>query len=118
LRIVNLILAVLLLVLIVIAVDPNARQKAVAFVNRLNNQVAVNTSNPDSDDVATPVPTRTPIATAVVQNDNDEVIPNTGDDTTNEPIIQINWDALGAALRRFWDELRNIRIEFRPNTTK
>ena len=117
-RLVNLILAVLLLVLIVIAVDPNARQKAVAVVNRLNHQVAVNTTDDDSDDIATPVSTSTPIPTVVAENDNDEVIPNTGDDTTNEPIIQINWDALGAALRRFWDELRNIRIEFRPKTTK
>ena len=117
-RLVNLILAVLLLVLIVIAVDPNARQKAVAFINRSNNQVVVNTSENDSETVATPVPTRTPIATAVADNDNDEIIPNTGDNNTNEPIVQINWDALGAALRRFWDELRNIKIEFRPNTNR
>ena len=111
-RLVNLILAVLLLILIVIAVDPNARQKALAFVNRSNNQVIVNTS-------ANPAPTSTPVPTAVAKNDSDEIIPNTGgDNENNAPIIQINWDALGAALRRFWDELRNIKIEFRPKTNR
>jgi hypothetical protein len=117
LRLVNLILAVLLLVLIVIAVDPNARQKAVAFVTRLNNEVVVAApSDNDSDQVVIVTSTPSTAATAVAQNDNNKVIPNTGDDETQEqPIIQINWKALGDALRKFWDELRNIKIEFRPN---
>ena len=121
-RLVNLILAVLLLVLIVIAVDPNARQKAVALVNRWNDRVVVNApSDNDSDEVTivTPTPSRTTAATAVADNDNDEIIPNTGSDETKEqPIIQINWTALGDALRKFWDQLRNIKIEFRPNTNR
>lgn len=119
-RLVNLILAVLLLVLIVIAVDPNARQKAVALVNRWNDKVAVNApSDNDSDEVTivTPTPSRAPVATAVANND--KIIPNTGADETHEqPIIQINWTALGDALRKFWDELRNIKIEFRPSTNR
>jgi len=114
-----LILAVLLLVLIVISVDPNARQKAVAFVNRFNDRVVNVPADTDLDNDLTPSPTVTPVATAVADNDSDEIIPNTGDDEANEqPIIQINWDALGAALRKFWDELRNIKIEFKPKPIK
>ncbi|HSJ90062.1 MAG TPA: hypothetical protein VK909_22820 [Anaerolineales bacterium] len=114
-RLINLILAVLLLILIVIAVDPNARQKAVAFVNRLNNGVVVAApSDNDSDEVV--IVTATPSTAATAVANNNKTIPNTGDDETKEqPIIQINWTALGDALRKFWDELRNIRIEFRPN---
>ena len=119
-RLVNLILAVLLLVLIVIAVDPSARQKAIAFVDRLNDRVVVNTtSDHDSDDVATPTPTTTPVSTAVANNDNGKVIPNTGDnDSSEQPIIQINWDALRDALRRFWNSLRNIKIDLNPQDNK
>ena len=119
-RLVNLILAVLVLVLIVIAVDPSARQKAVALVNRWNDKVVVNEpSVTDSDDVRTPSPTLTPVATAVADNDSDEIIPNTGDENTNEqPIIQVNWDALGRALRNFWDSLRNIKIDLNPQNNK
>jgi len=115
LRLINLILAVLLLILIVIAVDPNARQKAVAFVNRLNNSVVVAApSDNDSDEVV--IVTATPSTAATAVADNNKTIPTTADDETKEqPIIQINWTALGDALRKFWDELRNIKIEFRPN---
>jgi hypothetical protein len=109
-----------LLILLVIAVDPSARQKAVALVNRWNEKIVANaSSDQDSDEVVTPTPQLTPAATALANNDNDEIIPNTGDDNSKEqPIIQINWTALGDALRKFWDELRNIKIEFRPNTNR
>jgi len=121
-RLGNLLIALVLLVLLLVIVDPNARQKAVAFVNKLNHTVAVNApsiNDNDSDESATPVPTLTPIPTAVAKNDNNKVIPNTGgDNTTDQPIIQVNWDALNAALRRFWDSLRNIKINLNPATNK
>ena len=120
LRLVNLIIAVLVLVLIVIAVDPNARQKAVALVNRWNDRIVVNEpSVTDEDDVRTPSPTLTPVPTAVAGNDGDEIIPNTGgEDKNQQPIIQVNWDALGQALRNFWDSLRNIKINLNPQNNK
>jgi len=121
-RLGNLLVALLLLVLLLVIVDPNSRQKAVALVNRLNHTVAVNApsiNDNDSDESATPVPTLTPLPTAVAENDNNKVIPNTGgDDTNNQPIIQVNWDALNAALRRFWDSLRNIKINLNPAANK
>jgi hypothetical protein len=50
---------------------------------------------------------------------DDEQIPVTGNqDASNEPIIQVNWDALGDALRQFWVRLSEIRIEFNPNAAK
>ena len=121
-RLGNLLIALVLLVLLLVIVDPNSRQKAVAFVNRLNHTVVANVpsiNDNDSDESATPVPTLTPIPTAVAQNDSDKVIPNTGsDDTNDQPIIQVNWDALNAALRRFWDSLRNIKINLNPAANK
>src|SRR5512133_1805508 len=99
-RLGNLLLAVLLLIILVIIVDPNARQKAAALVNKWNREVVVKAPSVtvnDSDESSTPVPTVTPIPTAVAGNDNNQVIPNTGTDETNEkPIIQVNWDALNA----------------------
>lgn len=119
-RLGNLLVALLLLVLLLVIVDPNSRQKAVAFVNRLNHTVVANApsiTDNDADESATPVPTLTPLPTAVA--DNNKVIPNTGgDDTNNQPIIQVNWDALNAALRRFWDSLRNIKINLNPAANK
>lgn len=121
-RLGNLLIALVLLVLLLVIVDPNARQKAVAFVNKLNHTVAVNApsiNDNDSDESSKPAPTSTPIPTAVAKNDNNKVIPNTGgDNTTDQPIIQVNWDALNAALRRFWDSLRNIKINLNPATNK
>ncbi len=121
-RLGNLLVALVLLVLLLVIVDPNSRQKAVAFVNRLNHTVVANApsiNDNDSDESATPVATFTPIPTAVAENDSDKVIPNTGSDDTNEkPIIQVNWDALNAALRRFWDSLRNIKINLNPAANK
>ena|SRR5689334_2015769 len=121
-RLGNLIVALVLLVLLLVIVDPSARQKAVAWVNKLNHTVAVNApaiTDNDSDESATPVPTLTPLPTAVAKNDSNKVIPNTGgDDTNDQPIIQVNWDALNAALRRFWDSLRNIKINLNPAANK
>jgi len=58
----------------------------------------------------------TPVPTEILDNDDDKTIPNTGDeDSSDEPIIQVNWDALGDALRKFWDSLRNIKIDLNPN---
>jgi hypothetical protein len=110
----------MLLALLVIVVDPNARQKAVALVNRWNREVvaiAPSVSVNDSDhNSATPVPTLTPIPTAVAGNH--EGIPNTGTDETHQPIIQINWDALNAALQRFWNSLRHIKINLNPSQSR
>lgn len=125
-RLANFILALALIALVVIALDPNARQKAVAFVEKWNDRIAlgrpvVTDTDTDSDKVvATPIPTSTPNPTAVAGND-DEIIPNTGGDeepASDKPIIQVNWDALSAALRRFWDELRNIKIDLNPRDNK
>ncbi len=104
-RLGNLLVALVLLVLLLIIVDPNARQKAVAFANKLNHTVVVNApsiNDNDSDESSTPVPTLTPIPTAVA--DNNKAIPNTGSDNTNQPIIQVNWDALNAI--GFWVPLK------------
>ncbi len=116
-RLGNLLIALILLVLLVIVLDPSARQKATALVNKWNHTIVVNApSVNDSDESSTPVPTLTPLPTAVADN---ETIPNTGsDDTNNQPIIQVNWDALNAALRRFWDSLRNIKIDLNPSDNK
>ena len=117
-RLGNLLLVVILLVVLVIIVDPSARQKATALLNKWNRELVVNppsVSVNDSDQSATPVPTVTPLPTPLAENDSDKVIPDTGNNETNErPIIQVNWDALNAALRRFWDNLRNIRINTNP----
>jgi hypothetical protein len=89
--------------------------------HKLNNTTVVATTPAasDTDKTATPVPTVTPIPT-IVANDNDKIIPNTGgdDNETHQPIIQVNWDALNAALRRFWDSLRNIKINLNPQDNR
>ena len=107
----RLLLVLILLALLLIAVDPDARQKAVAFLNKWNNAVVVN-------ETSTPTPTSTPVPTAVADNDNNKTIPNTGGDSTNEPIIQVNWDALNAALQKFWDSLRDVKINLNPQGNK
>jgi hypothetical protein len=106
----------------VILVDPNARAKASALVRSWDDRIVVNvpsvsvaTSTPSSSTVKR-LPTATPVPTEILDND-DATIPNTGGDenSSDEPIIQVNWDALGNALRKFWDSLRNIKINL--NTT-
>lgn len=123
-RLGNLLLVVILLVLLVIIVDPSARQKATALINKWNHEVVVNppsvsVNDNGSGENSTPVPTVTPLPTPLASDDN-EVIPNTGggDETNERPIIQVNWDALNTALRRFWDSLRNIKINLNPATNR
>ena len=121
-RVASLLFALVLIVALVIAIDPGARQRAVAFVQRLeptlqkwDDTIVVNIPSIDvSDSPVTPVPTSTPIPTPLADAD-DEIIPNTGEDSSDEPIIQINWDALGDSLRNFWESLRNIKIDLNPN---
>ena len=120
-RLVSLLFAVILLILLVILVDPNARAKASALVRSWDDRIVVNvpsvsvaTSTPSSS-IAARLPAATPVPTEILDND-DATIPNTGgDENAEQPIIQVNWDALGNALRKFWDSLRNIKINL--NTT-
>jgi len=122
---VNVLFALALLIALVIALVPSARQKAAEVVRNLEptlqkwddtiivNAPSINVSNQPS----TPAATLTPAPTAVAGND--EIIPNTGDEDSGErPIIQINWDALGDALRKFWNSLLNIKIDLNPNDNK
>lgn len=117
-RTVNVLFALILLLALVIAVDPQARQSATAAVRawepalkQLDTKVVVNAPSinvTNTDRTPTPEPT----ATAMVNNNQ---IPVTGgDETTNKPIIQVNWDALGQTLREFWARLMAVRIEFNP----
>ena len=118
----RLIVVLLLIVLLVLALNPGARQKAAAMVQTLENKlknttVVVTTPAPGASNAgSTPVPTVTPIPTPTP---NGEIIPNTGgEDQTDKPIIQVNWDALEAALRRFWDSLRNFKINLNPQDNR
>jgi hypothetical protein len=117
-----------LLVLVVIVVDPNARQKATALVNRWeptlekwDKTILVNAPSIHvSKQAATPAATLTPAPTELVDNDDEHLIPTTGgEDTQEKPIIQINWDAFKAAMQRFWDDLRedlhNIKIDIKKD---
>ena len=133
-RLVSILFALALLVLLVILIDPNARQKATALVNswqptleKLDDTIIVNTPSVRvSEQAATPEPTFTvtPVPTELVDNDDEELIPTTGGDeeVENEPFIEIHWDAFQAAVNRFWNDLReelqSIRINFEINDTK
>jgi hypothetical protein len=110
-------LVLLLIAALVIAIDPQARAKAAETVQRwqLDSKVVVNPPSINTPVITTQLPT----ATTVVDADNDEQIPVTGDqDTSSEPIIQVNWDALGNALRQFWVRLSEVKIEFNPNPSR
>ena len=120
-RIVNVLFALVLLIALVIALDPQSRRKAVETVRsweptlrQLDERVVVNVPSVNiTEQPSTPVPT----ATAPVNND--EQIPVTGDeDSSNEPIIQVNWDALGDALRKFWVSLSQVKIDLNPGDNK
>ena len=120
-RLVNILFALVLLVALVIALDPQSRRKAIETVQRweptlrqFNERIVVNAPPL----VGTPQPsTPVPITTVVVNDD--EQIPVTGDeDSSDKPIVQVNWDALGDALREFWVKLSQIRIGFTPNNNK
>ncbi len=115
-RIGSLLLALLLVAALVIALDPQARSKAAETVQRwqLDSKIIVNAPSINTPVViaSTPIATVTPFLDA----DNNEQIPVTGDENAgNEPIIQVNWDALGNAIRQFFVKLSEVKIEFRPN---
>lgn len=118
-RIGSLLLALLLVAALVIALNPQARSQAVETVRRwqLESKIVVNPPSINTPVViaSTPIPTVTPMVDA----DQDDQIPVTGDqDTSNEPIIQVNWDALGNAVRQFFVKLSEVKIEFNPNPPK
>ena len=118
-RIGSLLLALLLVAALVIALNPQARSQAVETVRRwqLDSKIVVNapTINTPVVIASTPIPTVTPMVDA----DDDDQSPVTGDqDTSDEPIIQVNWDALGNAIRQFFVKLSEVRIEFNPNPPK
>ena len=117
-RIVNILFALVLLLALVIALDPQTRQRAAAAVRaweptlkQLDTRIVINApsiSVTDTGQTPTPVPTATP----VVRNNQ---IPVTGDENeNNKPIIQVNWDALGETLRQLWARLMAVKIEFYP----
>ena len=120
-RLVNVLFALLLLAALVIALDPETRQKAIAAVrdlepalNELDDRIVVNVPSLDlSDEDVTPSPTLPPVV------DEDRQIPVTGDeDSSDEPFIQVNWDALGDALRNLWDRLQNVEIDLDPSDNR
>ena len=119
-RIGSLLLLLLLLVAaLVIVINPQARSTAIETVRRwqLDSKIVVNPPSINTPVViaSTPIPTVTPL----VDMDNEDQIPVTGDqDTSNEPIVQVNWDALGNAIRQFFVKLSEVRIEFNPNPPK
>jgi hypothetical protein len=118
-RIGSLLLALLLVAALVVALDPQARSKAAETVQRwqLDSKVVVNAPSLNTPVViaSTPVPTVTPLVNTV----NDQQIPVTGgQDTSNQPIIQVNWDALGNLVRDFWVRLSQVKIEFNPDPPK
>jgi len=104
-----------------VAVDPNARRKAAEVVQnfeptlrKLDDTVVVDLPSVDVDvetanPTSTPVPTVTPVATPV--DDDDE-------DSSDEPIIVINWDALRDSLRNFWESLKLVKIDINPRDNK
>jgi len=113
--------ALVLIVALVIALDPQVRQRAIETVQswqpelkQMDEKVVVNIPS-----LGTPGPTSTPLSTVTPLASSDKQIPVTGDnDTSNEPIIQINWDALGNAAREFWVKLSQVKIEYKPAPPK
>lgn len=131
-RLINILFAFLLLVLVVVAVDPNARRKATALIQsweptlaKLDDTILVNAPSlhVSNEAEATPGSTPTAVPTELVDNDDEEIIPNTGgEDATEQPIVQINWDAFRAAMQRFWSDFRqglqDIKIEIKKDDSK
>ncbi len=120
-RLVNVLFALLLLAALVIALDPETRQKAIAAIrgwepvlSELDERIVLNIPSLDlSDEDVTPSPTLTPVV------DEDRPIPVTGDeDSSDEPFIQVNWDALGDAMRNLWERLQNIEIDLDPSDNR
>ncbi len=113
-RIGSLLLVLLLVVALVIIFNPRALSQATETVRRwqLDSKVVVNAPSLSTPVViaSTPVPTVTPLA------ENNEQIPVTGNsDSSNTPIVQINWEALGNLVRDFWVRLSQVKIQFNPN---
>lgn len=83
-------------------------------LQELDERVVVNLPSFNvRDDDEDPAPTPTPFP------DDDEQIPVTGgEDSSDEPIIQINWDALGDSLRKFWENLKEVEIDLTPNDNR
>lgn len=124
-RIGNVLFALLLLAALVIAFDPESRQKAVAAIqglepvlSDLRERVVTNVPSIDpSEDDLTPSPTPTSFPTPVA--DEDIQIPVTGDeDSSDEPFIQVNWDALDDALNNLWERIKSIEIDLNPNDNR
>ena len=120
-RIVNIVFALVLLLALVIALDPQTRARAVETVRsweptlrELDDRVVLNLPPAGTPSPSKPVPTPTAFV------DDDEQIPVTGDneDSSDEPIIQVNWDALGDSLREFWVSLSQIRFDLNPKDNK
>lgn len=120
-RIVNVLFALVLLVALAIAFDPELRRRATEKVRewepalkQLDDRIVINAppfGTPDGR-ISTPVPAATAVA------EDDEQIPVTGDeDSSDEPIIQVNWDALGDSLRELWVRLKNMEIDLSPDFT-
>ena len=120
-RLLNVLFALLLLAALVIALDPETRQKAIAAarglepaLSELDDRIVANVPSLDPlDEDVTPSPTLTPVV------DEDRPIPVTGDeDSSDEPFIQVNWDALGDALRNLWERLQNVEIDLDPSDNR
>jgi hypothetical protein len=129
-RVVNILFALALLILVVVVLDPNARQKATALVNsweptleKWDNTLIVNAPSIHlSRQAATPPPAASPGASELLDNNDEKLIPVTGNDTDQAPIIQINWEAFKAAMQRFWNDLiqslQNIKIKLDTDDNK
>lgn len=117
-RLMSALFALALLIALLVAVDPNARRKAEetvqnfpSFLRQSDDTVVIDVPSVDVDVVpatSTPAPTATPV---VADDDFDK-------DSSDEPIIVINWDALGDSLRNFWESLKQIKIDIDPRDNK
>ena len=118
-RLLNLLFALVLLAALVIALDPETRRKALEAardlqptLEQLDDRIVVNVptvGDPDLD--GTPAPSPTPFASPVP--DDGPQIPVTGDvDSSDEPVIQVNWDALGDRLRKLWVDLQSVKFDW------
>jgi len=122
-RVVNLLFALALIVALVVALDPNARTKAADLVQDLEpklkqwgDTIIVNApSIKPADQTSTPVPTPSPFPTPVADDDdNDGFLDDLdNEDSSDEQIIVINWDALGDSLRNLWESLK-VKIDIDP----
>lgn len=121
-RFLNILFALVLLIALLIALDPETRSRAMETVRKweptlkqLDDRIVVNAPPLSTSNDLTP----TPLPTATAAPDDDAQIPVTGDeDSSDEPIIQINWDALGDTLREFWVRLTSVKFDLTPKDNK